>query len=188
MSARWFWSPLLAVVLAAATLAGPLSARASADGSVSGGPGTHVAFSTTTTEGICPECVLYSYNVWLTYGYYANYVTSYLYTDKWQLGTRNLNGCVELPNTYPDSFTVPMRYQVYNPGGTLAFNWYTSDFGPGDGLCQSGQQIFAYKRTTYQEYVNKGGAYVRAAVKPWGDCNCTTVWTDYYWTTSGTMP
>lgn len=184
MGSRYFWSPVLAAVVAAGLLVGPLSGRASADGTVYGGPSGHIAFYTTTT--INP--FIYNYNVWLTYGHYVNYVTSYVYPDKWLLGTRNLDGCIELPNTYPDQFDAYMRYQMYDPGSVLVYNWYTWDFGPGDGLCQSGQQIFAYKRTATPEYVSKGGAFGYGAVKPWGRCTCTTVWTDYYWSGTTAMP
>jgi hypothetical protein len=188
MFSKQFFPPFLGMLLAAALLLGPLSGRASADGAVYGGPGSHIAFYTETTEGPCPECTIYRYNVWLTYGYYVNYETSFVYPNSWLLGTRNLNGCIEAPITYPDNFAAFMRMIMYNPGGSVAYNWYTGDFGGGSGLCQPNDQIFAFARTAYQEYVLKGGAWASAAVKPWGYCGCTIVWTDFYWTNSGTMP
>jgi hypothetical protein len=93
---------------------------------------------------------------------YVEYLDSYVYpTTKWLLGNRQISSCILNVSTYPNSWSILPGLDLYNSDGSHPYSWFGTTALPSGGgvICPSGSSAWSFLRTTYQEYVNKGGAY-----------------------------
>lgn len=161
---RGFLTPLVVGVLAAVMLTGPFANQAAAGGSVNAG--ARVGFQAYHSWGPCTQqpgsCGTYGYTVWTDPGTWDEYLDSYVYPNKWLFGKRRVVDCIELVQTYPVTWSITPWMDVFSPNGTQVYSWGGANLPWGGGvICAQGSSAWTFERTTYQEYVDKGGAWIR---------------------------